>query len=417
MMAMRFSVKVSLVAGAAATLVFGAAGCATRQPSTSRGASPGSQASSTSEGTSGRTPSGSALAGTAGTVGGVAPSGPVPARFAATSVTFVSADEAFVLGTAPCVIAPCTSIVRTFDRGASWRGLPAPKERVGQVGSGSVWGIRFATPEHGFVFGDGLWETIDGGEHWIRANKANKPDGSILALATVDRQVLALAVQCTATSSCSQNGLLWHRPLSGGSWTILGKASAANLLDPTDLIATHAGDAAVLDGTSVVMTYNGGVGITANPAPCTTLGVSRATSVAVTSPEGLALLCIGQGFMGHTIKQVYVSADGGAHWTKAGAPSPVGDGGTLAAATPSRLAIATASAASWLFYSGNAGATWKIALTDGDGGMGWADLGFTTSAYGVVVHGTAIDDGNTSDRPGQLLLTENAGATWHVVRF
>jgi len=29
-----------------------------------------------------------------------------------------------------------------------------------------VWGIRFATPEHGFVFGYGLWVTTDGGEHW-----------------------------------------------------------------------------------------------------------------------------------------------------------------------------------------------------------------------------------------------------------
>ena len=49
------------------------------------------------------------------------PGGPVPAGFTATSVTFVSAQEAFVLGTAPCSHVPCTSIVRTVDRGASWR--------------------------------------------------------------------------------------------------------------------------------------------------------------------------------------------------------------------------------------------------------------------------------------------------------
>ena len=47
------------------------------------------------------------------------PGGPVPGGFTATSVTFVSAQEAFVLGTAPCPNAVCTSIVRTFDRGAS----------------------------------------------------------------------------------------------------------------------------------------------------------------------------------------------------------------------------------------------------------------------------------------------------------
>jgi photosystem II stability/assembly factor-like uncharacterized protein len=74
--------------------------------------------------------------------------GPVPARFAATSVTFVSADEAFVLGTAPCAHAPCTSVVRTLDRGQSWVGLPADADgnstrRPGQLfltsDGGTTW--------------------------------------------------------------------------------------------------------------------------------------------------------------------------------------------------------------------------------------------------------------------------------------
>lgn len=52
-----------------------------------------------------------------------------------------------------------------------------------------------------------------------------------------------------------------------------------------------------------------------------------------------------------------------------------------------------------------------------DGGMGWADLGFTTSTQGVVVHGPAITNGNPQHRPGQLLLTGNGGATWRLVHF
>ena len=98
---------------------------------------------------------------------------------AATSVTFVSPDEAFVLGTAPCSHAPCTSIVRTLNRGASWRGLPAPVVPLGQPENGpasAVWGIRFATPSHGFVFGTGLWETTDGGERWAKASSARGID-------------------------------------------------------------------------------------------------------------------------------------------------------------------------------------------------------------------------------------------------
>jgi len=52
-----------------------------------------------------------------------------------------------------------------------------------------------------------------------------------------------------------------------------------------------------------------------------------------------------------------------------------------------------------------------------DGGQGWADLGFTTAADGVVVHGPADSDGNSSQRPGQLFLTDDAGTTWYQVSF
>ncbi len=37
-----------------------------------------------------------------------------------------------------------------------------------------------------------------------------------------------------------------------------------------------------------------------------------------------------------------------------------------------------------LFYSGDAGSSWRVVHTEDDGGMGWADLGFTTAADGVV---------------------------------
>jgi photosystem II stability/assembly factor-like uncharacterized protein len=52
-----------------------------------------------------------------------------------------------------------------------------------------------------------------------------------------------------------------------------------------------------------------------------------------------------------------------------------------------------------------------------DGGAGWADLGFTTATDGVVVYGPADSDGNSTQRPGQLMLTDDAGATWYRVRF
>lgn len=341
--------------------------------------------------------------------------GPVPGGMAATSVTFVSADEAFVLGTAPCNTASCTSIVRTMDRGASWRGLPAPIVPVGRPGSGrGVWGIRFATPAHGFVFGAGLWETTDGGAQWTRVAA---PGGSILSLATIDGQLLALTARCSASHGCSQRAVLRRRPLSGGAWARVAAASTTQLTDPTDLIATQAGVAALLDGSDVLVTSDGGVSIARHPTPCGTPGVAYATSVAATTSTDLTLLCTGQAYLSHTVKKIYLSGDGGTRWNRAGSPSAVGDGGTLAAASPGVLTIATSSAASWLYRSADAAASWRTVRTEDDGGFGWADLGFTTPLDGVVVHGPADMDGNTDHHPGQLLLTSNAGASWRLVRF
>jgi len=331
--------------------------------------------------------------------------GPVPAGFRAASVTFVSVRQAFVLGTAPCKHAPCTSIVGTRDRGVSWRGLPAPVVPLGEPGvtGPAVWGIRFATPQYGFVFGNGLWVTADGGKHW---SAAAYPGGSIVSLEIIDRQVLAVTMRRGIAGNASW--ALLRRPLAGGTWTrLVTQASAIGS------IATQARVAAIIDGTSLLVTGNGGLTITRHALPCTANPFPVPTSVAVQAPHGLALLCTGQGYTGHTDKTVYVSGNLGATWKLAGHPSSAGDGGMIAASAPGHLTIATTSAGSWLYYSADNGKTWRTAVTYPDGGQGWNDLGFTTTHDGLVIHGHPY----YGDMLGQLLLTGNGGQTWHVVRF
>lgn len=369
----------------------------------------------------GNAPSHPASTGPAGTTPAGAPSaaepgsapagGPVPGGFAATSVTFVSPEQAFALGTAPCSHKPCTSIVRTLDRGASWRGLPALVVPLGQLGGGTspaVWGIRFATPLHGFVFGTGLWETTDGGEHWALTPG---PAGVIASLEVIDGQVLALAGNCSPQYGCGQSGVLTRRPLSGGAWHTV--ATVRNLRS----IATQARVAAVLDGTNVIVTGDGGLTKAEHTTPCATPGVAMASQVAVTGPGSLALLCSGQGYTGNVTKVVYISGDLGAHWTKAGTPAPGGDPAAITGGSVSRLVVAAESGASWLYYSSDSGARWGTAYLAGDGGMGWNDLGFTTASDGVAVHGPALTDGNPEGRTGQLLLTSDGGATWHAITW
>jgi photosystem II stability/assembly factor-like uncharacterized protein len=307
--------------------------------------------------------------------------------------------------------APCTSIVRTLDRGASWRGLPAPVVPLGQPQNGggpAVWGIRFADPGHGFVFGDGLWETTDGGGHWAAAAG---PGGSILSLEVIDGQVLALASACGAQHGCAQAGTLMRRALSGGAW------HAVTRVREPGTIATQARVAAVLDGSDVIVTGDGGRSYAVRATPCGTEGVAWPSAVAVSGPDGLALLCAGDAAMGSVDKTVYVSGDLGAHWTKAGSPARGGDPAGIAAATPAQVVVAAESGASWLYHSGDSAAQWGTVYEAGDGGQGWNDLGFTTTSDGVVVYGPALRDGNKEGRPGQLLLTSDGGATWQLVRF
>jgi hypothetical protein len=405
-----------------AAVLFGAlatalalAGCGTQH---SGGAGSGSGTTSAAATTTApAAPASAATAAGQGPGGAATPAGgPVPAGMAAASVTFVSPDEAFVLGTAPCSHTPCTSIVRTLNRGASWRGLPAPVVPLGQPANGpgaAVWGIRFATPSHGFVFGTGLWETTDGGEHWA---KATSPSGSILSLEVIDGQLLALTAPCSAQSGCG-TATLMRRPAGGGAWQSVAQLHVSGSTGTGDLIATQARVAAILNGTSVVVTADGGMTTAEEPTPCTTQAVAYATSVAVTGPESLALLCSGQGAMGSVDKTVYVSSDLGQHWTKAGVPPRGGDPISLAGATPSQLVVSAASGASWLYYSGNSAARWGSAYEVGDGGAGFNDLGFTTTTDGVVVYGPAVTDGNGQGRPGKLLLTRNGGASWRAVSF
>jgi hypothetical protein len=391
------------------------AGCGTA-PSSSAAGTGGTTAAATTPSASAPATGDAATAATAAASTPATPAGgPVPRGFAATSVTFVSTQEAFVLGTAPCSHAPCTSIVRTLDRGGSWRGLPAPVVPLGQPASTSgpaVWGIRFATPSHGFVFGNGLWETTDGGEHWAQAAA---PAGSILSLEVIDGQVLAVTTRCSAQNGCGSTGSLERRSLSGGAWQQVIQVPNAGAA--TDAIATQARVAAVLDGTTVVVTGDGGLSTVSHSVPCTTKGVAVAESVAVTGPDSLALLCAGEAAMGSVDKTVYVSSDLGQTWTQAGAPPRGGDPIGLAGATPNQLVVTAASGASFLYYSGDAATQWGTAYDNGDGGAGFNDLGFTTTSDGVVVHGPARSDGNSDGDPGQLLLTSNGGATWQAVSF
>jgi hypothetical protein len=338
--------------------------------------------------------------------------GPVPHGFVATSVTFTSQTRAYVLGTAPCRHRPCTSMVRTTDRGARWLGIPAPRVALGSpytATGAAVWGTRFANSADGFVFGTQLWETWNGGGKWYRVAA---PGSTILSLAISNGQVLALTRPCLP-GRCGSTAL-YRRSLSGGGWRKVANISVGGN-EPTDLISTQGRLAAVQNGNKVLLTSNGGRSYVQRNLRCNNPRVMSPSDVAAISSRSVALLCAGNPGAGSSDKALYLSSNLGASWHYAGSPPRGGQPFDLAG-VPGHYVVAAISGASWLYHS-STGARWSTAFFAGDGGMGFADLGFTSLSRGAVVRAPVYSNNNSNHAPGWLLLTSSGGASWYRVFF
>lgn len=348
------------------------------------------------------------------------PGGPVPTGFEPASVTFTSASLGYVLGTtAHCAAPPCTSLVRTSDGGRSWAGVPAPRAPLdttapAEASGTSVRAVRFADPFDGWVFGSALWATHDGARSWHQVPLA----GTVLALETSGGHVDAVVATCTSRAGCSRPARLLQSSTGSDSFAPVATRSARAASSPFGgLLALHApagfadlGTTGEEPGASSALAATAD-GRTWNPMPDPCAGHRGFSLGALAAPDDQTLfsLCDGEGAAGSMDKLVIATNHG--HSTVVGAPGRQGDGGQLAAASPSVLELATASGASQLERSIDGGRTWTIVRTYNDGGAAFTDLGFTTSTRGVVVHG----------RPGgpadELLATTDAGASWQHVSF
>ena len=240
-------------------------------------------------------------------------SGTVPAGFSAVSVTFVSPNDGFVLGSAPCATPSCTVILRTTDTGKTWHRIGAPPVAVpSDAAPGTAHRIRFATARDGWVFGPDLWSTHDGGDHWTR----QQTDGDVEDLeASTGNAHMVVLVSTT-------NGATYRissTPIASDEWT----------QSPTTLqkgAAPFGGAQIVLHGQSGWIliserTVQGGARLTDSgwvtwKPPCTeTFG--SAVLMAPTSTQ-LAAVCL-EGVWGGNLPQgtgLYLSDDAGTSFSR-----------------------------------------------------------------------------------------------------
>jgi hypothetical protein len=325
--------------------------------------------------------------------------GAVPAGFAPQSVTFVSASDGFTLGAAPCSKGSCATLVATHDGGSSWHSVgQLPPSLVGD--NPAISKVRFATLHDGWAFGPQLWSTHDGGNTWRQI---------------IEPQAVSDVEAAGGVAYAIVGGQLERTAVAADSWQTVKQ------LDKSATMALHGHAVWIVEGvgapgTTKLLTSADGAAWQLLPDPCASLGSDWAlSSVAPVSTTHVYLLCGGGVGAGSESKKLMFSIDGG-HTANATMADPPRGGiaGGVAAASDSVVTVTALSGASEVYRSGDAGKTWQSPLQQGDGGVGYFDVGFTTATQGVAIYGRA----SMPDAPTpELLMSHDAGATWSVVHF
>lgn len=334
--------------------------------------------------------------------------GPVPVGFVPVSVTFVSLDVGWVLGTAPCASRPCTSLVRTSDRGKTWVGLPAPPVELTTGASQGVRLVRFADAKNGWAFGPELWATHDGGGHWSRVSlPGTTASATVAALEAADGMVHAAVFDRGTTHILSS-------PASSDAWRDAATTvplGAGPVPDARILLQGASGWLLVNNRTAV-----GGARLTAGrwetwEPPCHEAG--GPVAVAASGPSDLVAICNEGVWTGRPLAvRSYRSSDGGGTFQQNSASLALGCCvAEVASATPGTIVVGgETEQAPVLLASFDHGGSWAPVLKAASRSS-WTDVGFTSTAQGVAV--SRASDGSA----GQLLITVDGGHSWTAETF
>jgi photosystem II stability/assembly factor-like uncharacterized protein len=348
-------------------------------------------------------PSPSADTASRGAVGG-----PVPADFQPGSATFTSADDGWLLGTARCAGARCTAIVRTTDGGRTWASIPAPDTAFAGDGTVTVGvsSLRFADQLNGWAFGPDLWATHDGGATWHRASlpglSAERP---VMALEAAAGVVHAVYFEANAAGRLT----IATSPVGTDDWVASRttvELGAGPVPHPQLVLQGAAGwlievDRVAVDGARLV----GGAWEPWQP-PCTK--VAGPGTLAAASPSDLAVACDEGLWSTPTGVHVYVSSDGGGTFKQAPSKPPVFSVDGVAAPAPGIVFVAgsLSGVGSAIVGSFDGGKSWTaVHVLQGAGSM---SLSFPTSGEGVAIS-------SPGDGTSELLMTRDGGRTWSRV--
>jgi photosystem II stability/assembly factor-like uncharacterized protein len=317
------------------------------------------------------------------------PAGPAqPGGFQVMSMSFVSDQRGFALGSVGCGTGRCAALLGTTDGGATWAALAAPARAVPDMngicpaGQPCVGQIRFATPLIGYAYDPYFYLTTDGGRHWRRAA------GSVRSVEAADGTVVRVVADAIG---CAGGPEQVDTAAPGSTaWSPLPAPHFITICPPVlyrqgqQLVLAGYGNPAggVPASAQLSRSANGGRTWTATgPDACYSgQGYGKdgfASTVAVAPPAVLALLCRHQRVAdGIELAWIRVSASNGASYGPDEAVPLVSS--QPGAADFYQLAAASAS---------------RLLAVETDGG----------------------DDQNGSQLGGQVLLTVDGGVAWSTV--
>jgi len=370
----------------------------------------------------------------------------------------VSAEDGWVLGTAPSNAGTRLVVAVTHDGGAAWASRPGPDVAISSRASARSATISFANGADGWITAPSisssnevwtLWSSHDGGASWSEeavptgsqssgsqstgsstatattaASTGTAGSGSAIAALAASAGVFQLVTITTQSQGTSMH--LYFTPATRSTWAP-SKTSlpiGAGPVPSADLFLEGAQGWLVEDDRVVVAGARLSEGAWARwTPPCT--DANGSATIAASSSSALVAVC-DEGEWGPpapgTTAQAWLctSADGGTSTSAEGGTSfaPVGQivtgtfhgpGSVSSVATPPGKPKIVVVGGLGLAATDNGGHTWKMVYSTPTATEVHV-IGFTTASQGI-----AIATGGTG--ASTLLMTHDAGSTWSPVDF